>query len=273
MSSSTETNRRSSQSWRFPLSITVSIVIAACLAPLPCRAQHDPHHWPNRTGIVHLFEWPFEAVAAECEQFLAPAGYAAVQLSPVNEYAIAVGRAWWERYQPVSYSLERTRSGTGEQLRQTVQRCNRVGVRIYVDVVLNHMAAGGGWVNGTAGSTANVPARDYPAVPYQRSDFHRSCSIDSYNDAEQVRNCELVGLPDVNQTVLEVRDKQVRFLNALTEMGVAGFRVDAAKHMWPEDLREIYGRLVDLRVEEFGRDARPFIYQEVIDLGGEAVQK
>lgn len=252
------------------------LLLLLVAAVAPGRGQHDPHHQHNRTGIVHLFEWPHAAVAAECERFLAPAGYAAVQVSPVNENAIvwheSGQRPWWERYQPVSYRLL-TRSGDEAQFRAMVARCNAVGVRVYVDVVLNHMAAGGGWVNGTGGGHADVPAREYPAVPFRRRDFHKQCAINNYQDATEVRNCELVGLPDLNQTVAWVRDEQVAFLNGLIADGVAGFRVDAAKHMWPEHLRNVYGRLVDLRADWFGEGARPFIYQEVIDMGGEAVKK
>lgn len=53
-------------------------------------------------------------------------------------------------------------------------------------------------------------------------------------------------------------------------MGVAGFRVDAAKHMWPADIKAIEDKLKDLSTAHgFSRGSRPFIYQEVIDLGGE----
>ena len=38
-------------------------------------------------------------------------------------------------------------------------------------------------------------------------------------------------------------------MNSLIDMGVAGFRVDAAKHMWPGDLQAIYGKLKDVRTE------------------------
>lgn len=49
-------------------------------------------------------------------------------------------------------------------------------------------------------------------------------------------------------------------------------RIDAAKHMWPGDLSNIYNRLNNLNTEHgFASNTRPFIYQEVIDLGGEAV--
>jgi alpha-amylase len=36
------------------------------------------------------------------------------------------------------------------------------------------------------------------------------------------------------------------YLNDLIDIGVAGFRVDAAKHMWPEDISAIQDRLHDL---------------------------
>lgn len=51
-------------------------------------------------------------------------------------------------------------------------------------------------------------------------------------------------------------------------------RIDAAKHMWPGDLRIIYDRLNNLNTAHgFPANARPYIYQEVIDYGGEAVSR
>lgn len=43
-------------------------------------AQHDTHFWSNRDVIVHLFEWKWDDIAAECERFLAPNGFAGVQV-------------------------------------------------------------------------------------------------------------------------------------------------------------------------------------------------
>jgi alpha-amylase len=42
--------------------------------------QKDPNVASDRSAIVHLFEWKFNDVAAECERFLAPQGYAGVQV-------------------------------------------------------------------------------------------------------------------------------------------------------------------------------------------------
>jgi len=63
-------------------------------------------------------------------------------------------------------------------------------------------------------------------------------------------------------------------MNQLIEMGVAGFRVDAVKHMWPKDLYQIYSRLRSLNTAHgFAAGARAYIVQEVIDLGGEGISK
>ena len=44
--------------------------------------------------------------------------------------------------------------------------------------------------------------------------------------------------------------------------------------MWPMDLSAIYGRLKHLNTQfGFAESSRPFIYQEVIDLGGDAISK
>ena len=161
-----------------------------------------------------------------------------MQVSPVTENVIVSSRPWWERYQPISYSLT-TRSGNEAQFASMVKRCNAVGVRIYVDVVFNHMTGDHSNAVGTGGTTASTSSKSYPGVPYSSLDFHPSCAINNYGNVNQVRNCELVGLKDLDQSKSYVRDRIVDFLNKLISLGVAGFRVDAAKHMWPADLKVI----------------------------------
>ena len=73
------------------------------------------------TVFVHLFEWTWNDIAQECEDFLGPKGYFAVQISPPNEHRLLLGRPWYERYQPVSYKLT-SRSGTRQEFLQMLQR-------------------------------------------------------------------------------------------------------------------------------------------------------
>lgn len=238
-------------------------------------AQQDPHCIGGRDGIVHLFEWKWTDIAAECENFLGPYGFCGVQTSPANENRVVTdpNRPWWERYQPVSYKLQ-TRSGNEDEFKSMVQRCNAAGVRIYVDVVINHMTGSGGTGQGTGGSSYDANSLQFPGVPYGPTDFNdgSNChtsdlSIHNYQNPEEVRNCRLSGLLDLNAGKDYVQGKIAEYLNHLIDLGVTGFRVDAAKHMWPDDLKAIFGK-----VKNVGAGGRPFVYQEVIDQGGEPIK-
>uniref|UniRef100_A0A3P8XCE6 Alpha-amylase n=1 Tax=Esox lucius TaxID=8010 RepID=A0A3P8XCE6_ESOLU len=252
------------------------------LGLLQCQTHSKRQILQSSSTIVHLFEWRWNDIAEECGRYLAPNGFGAVQISPPSENVIVTQpwRPWWERYQPVSYNLC-SRSGTEQELRDMICKCNAVGVKIYADVVINHMCApdmGEGRRRSTCGSFFNASKREFPSVPYTASHFNDdkcptlSGNIETYQDIYQVRNCRLVGLLDLAQDQEHVRGRIVDYMNRLVDMGVAGFRVDACKHMWPEDLKNIYSKLHDLNATWFPHGSRPLIYQEVIDLGDEPVK-
>lgn len=212
--------------------------------------------------FIHLFEWPWPAVANECETQLGPKGFKAVQVSPPQEDIL--GAQWWTRYQPVSYSISQSRSGTGAEFIAMVNRCKAAGVDIYVDAVINHMTAGAGTgSNGTPYTKYN-----YPGL-YTQSDFHSSCSVNNYQSAANVQDCELVGLADLNTGSTPVQQKIADYLVGLAQLGVAGFRIDAAKHIQPVELNAILAK-VDQTLALHGKPL-PYFFAEVIDYGGEAV--
>jgi alpha-amylase len=211
----------------------------------------DPPPAGDRAAFVHLFEWPWASVARECEEFLGPAGYAAVQVSPPQEYPADVdGSPWWDRYQPVSYEIA-GRSGDRAAFQDMVRRCEAVGVQIYVDAVINHMA----WSHhglGVAGS--NYVEYDYPPL-YDDSHFHECrTSIQDYGNRSEVQSCELFGLPDLDTSQEYVQDQIAGYLVDLQSLGVAGFRIDAAKHI---DAGELDAALSVV-------DGEPFVFFEVI---------
>jgi hypothetical protein len=47
------------------------------------HAQGNPNCVQGRSVIVQLFEWKFNDIADECERFLAPKGFAGVQVSNI----------------------------------------------------------------------------------------------------------------------------------------------------------------------------------------------
>lgn len=50
----------------------------------PGFGQKDPNYVAGRVGMVHLFEWKWSDIARECETYLAPHGYAGVQVRQNN---------------------------------------------------------------------------------------------------------------------------------------------------------------------------------------------
>jgi alpha-amylase len=209
---------------------------------------------------VQLFEWSWSDVANECETFLGPKGFKSVQVSPPNEHI--TGYQWWTRYQPVTYNLT-SRSGDQSQFIDMVSRCKKVGVSIIVDAVINHMAAGSG--KGVAGSSYGN--RQYPY--YGPQDFHHdannlltNCQVTDYSNKYNVQYCDLVGLPDLCTGCDYVQGQIAQYINNIYSMGVAGIRIDAAKH---QDAGEMSGYLKRIPSDMF-------VNQEVIGSSGEAVQ-
>ncbi|WP_156760628.1 carbohydrate binding domain-containing protein [Microbacterium karelineae] len=249
--------------WRAALAVAGALAVAAPLAAAiaPAEEAQAAAPGPKDTTAV-LFQYTWDAIARECTDNLGPAGYGYVQTSPPQEHIL--GAPWWTSYQPVSYQLE-SRFGTEAEFQSMVDTCADAGVGVIADVVINHMTgqddAGIGW----AGSPYSH--YDYPGL-YSEWDFHdcrRDIQGSDYtNDRWAVQECNLVNLADLDTGSDYVRQQLAGYMNRLAGMGVAGFRVDAVKHISAEDLWGIWNRVQN-------RDDL-YLVQEVIGSPGEAVQ-
>jgi len=239
-----------------PLSAPAAAALALAAAATPALANTPVG---AASAFVHLFEWKWADVALECEQWLGPKGFTAVQVSPPNEHIS--GDAWWTRYQPVTYKLV-SRSGDEQAFKDMVQRCKKAGVGIYADAVINHIAAGSG--TGVAGGQYGNRATPI----YSQNDMHhdggdggKNCQVSNYQDKHNVQYCDLVGLPDLCTSCEYVQKTVAGYLNSMADIGIAGFRIDAAKHMDSGELGQLLSRV----------KSELFRFQEVISGGGEAV--
>jgi len=216
----------------------------------------------NGETFVHLFEWSWDDIAEECEQWLGPKGFKAVQISPPNEHN--QGDSWTVRYQPVSYSKLTSRSGNESQLSSMIARCKSVGVGIYADVVINQMAPRKGV--GVAGT--EFGDRTY-APDFGPDDFHhlpddktRNCGVHDYHNKTNIQSCDLLGMPDLCTGCERVQAAIASYVEKLQQLGIACFRVDAAKHMNAKDLSGTLSKI----------DSDLFRFLEVLKAPGEAVQ-
>jgi len=243
-----------------------ALLAAGSLAAAASASGEPPigHEWTvglttGGAAFVHLFEWSWADVAKECEDFLGPKGFTAVQISPPNDHI--QGGAWWTRYQPVTYNLT-SRSGDEAGFADMVRRCAKVGVGIYADAVINHIAAGGGV--SVAGSSYGNRASPI----YSQEDMHHdggnpgsNCQVNNYADKHNVQYCDLVGLPDLCTSCPRVQETIAAYLSRMADLGIAGIRIDAAKHQDAEELGKVLGRV----------KTELFVFQEVISGGGEGV--
>jgi alpha-amylase len=253
---------------------------AAVLAATGCSAAA-----PERrdTGIA-MFQWSWNAIADECG-VLGDAGVDWVLTSPPQEHVDgatagapgADGTEWWWSYQPTSYQVE-SRLGTRAEFAAMTAACAEAEVDVYADAVVNHMAgveSGTGWA-GTAFTHYEYPAPDGApqdgagpdgVVLYDRADFH-DCDrspdddIDGYTEPFVIQHCELENLADLATETPHVRATIGAYLADLLSLGVTGFRIDAAKHIDPDDLAAITAELPE---------GTPVI-SEVIRGAGEPVQ-
>jgi len=245
----------------------------------PTVNQGSQYENGQKGAIVELFGWPFDDIAEECE-FLGNAGYMAVKVFPASESILTFDTVengelnpWWFLYQPVSYRLH-SRMGDKKQFKNMIDTCRKHGVRVYSDAVINHMAGNGndmyadhrnnvgscvhwGPKAGSAGSpwwttgwqyennayTGIRPGLEFPSVPYTASDFHCERALNSWTDGNILNYGWLTGLTDLNTEKEYVQQRIADYITDMLSMGVSGIRVDAAKHISPLGLAQIFKKL------------------------------
>lgn len=206
----------------------------------------------SKDVTVTLFQWSFDSIAKECHDFLGPAGFGLVEISPPQEHIL--GPQWWTSYQPISYEIK-GRLGDEEAMKRMIKACHEANVKVIADAVINHMAAGDG---------SSHKKYHYENL-YVDDDFHslRMPIGDDYGNRDKVQNGELVSLSDLDTSSERVQDRIADYLKRLIELGVDGFRIDAAKHIAAKDLAAIKRKVNNDRI---------FWVGEVIYGAGEAVQ-
>ncbi len=235
------------------------MLLAAAISAAMLSGSAYAANYESEMVIVHPFQWSYDSIAKECTEYLGPAGVDGVQISQPAEHK-NMTENWWAVYQPVNFKNFTTMTGNEAQLRNMIKKCNDAGVKVFADAVFNQRASGSG--NGLGGSSYGH-GQGYQDG-FDGSDFRTGCTISDYKDANNVRTCQLSGMPDTRTDNPSTQEKIADFLASLMDMGVYGFRVDAAKHMGYNDIEAI------MQKTEAKANRRPPIYMEVIGNGAEA---
>ncbi|MDZ8239846.1 MAG: alpha-amylase family glycosyl hydrolase [Nostoc sp. ChiQUE01a] len=205
----------------------VLVICVICIFPIKALAAEKP------TAIFHAFNHGYTDIEKfVCE--IAKQGYSHIQIPPAQKSNPAP--EWWARYQPVDYSIIEGK-GSLFNLKKLINQAHSCNVKVIADVVFNHMANLGG----------DDDFEDLTKFPgLSVSDFNsdsnlsgkKPCSI-NYSDGNRNSeiNCWLGGLPDLMFTS-NVKTIQKAHLKKLLDLGINGFRFDAAKHMPADVIKE-----------------------------------
>ena len=239
--------------------------------------QDNKYENGQKGVIVELFGWPYDDIKEECE-FLGNSGYLGVKISPPNEAILTYDieeqgelNPWWYFLQPVSYKLE-SRLGNKIQLKHMINECRSNNIRIYSQIVINHMTGNGndmyeihkngncslwGAKTGSGGSpfwttkgryennlyTGNIPVIEFPSVPYFASDFHCFLNFNDNRNTYELNYHWIGDLIDLNTEKEYVQQRISDFITDLISLGISGISIVNARHISPNNYASIFNKL------------------------------
>ncbi|MCF7908599.1 MAG: alpha-amylase [Candidatus Omnitrophica bacterium] len=198
--------------------------------------------------ILHAFNWKFKEIEKQAKE-ISSFGYSAILISPPT---FSQGKEWFYRYQPLDYRVIFSPLGNLQELTSLIQTLKKNNLKIYIDVVFNHMAH-------RRDDNLDFPGKDildqYQQDPvFARNRLYGDLSKDIFS-AEDFSHKTDTGLSDLDPDSQRVISAQKEYLRALKKIGADGFRIDAAKHMSIEHIKKVF-------TEEITRGL--YIFAEII---------
>lgn len=263
----------------------------------------------NEGKILQAWNWSYENVIANLET-VAEQGFTTIQVSPPNEIKMATKgikvcepavngvapNGWWMFYQPAGFQLNESEDnalGTEAEFVKMCEEANKLGVKIIVDAVINHMGTDddhtGLYTNTSEDPMDHVNPRawEFEKEIIEAKAFHspwvdmtyKENYWDGYSDydieEDLTQHCTS-GLPDLDTSTKVVQDAIYDYLEELILAGADGFRFDAAKHIetkydtyfasdfWENTLIKLRADYPDEEIYAYGEilnkcgDGRPF---------------
>jgi len=180
--------------------------------------------------ILHAWNWSMNTIEDHLEE-IAIAGFSTVQISPMQPqkdyFGIGIWSSqWWKLYQPLGFSIatENHSLGTKADLESLTNAANEYGIKIIVDVVVNHLAGGNN-------ETLNENVLNFEEAIYNQNLIRKNNGFVSDSSVVAVTRGALGGFPDLQTESDVVQERVLSLLKEYVDVGVVGFRFDAAKHI------------------------------------------
>ena len=190
---------------------------------------------------LHAFNWTYREIMINLEN-IRNAGFKNVLTMPVQEPKSG-GSAWWAFYQPLSFSVgDNSALGNSEDLKALCAEAEKYGICILADIVVNHMATTDDEGKEADGTPMVSPAvREYEPKLYDNRNedvdgigltFHHNKT--AQGSGADTQYYAYGNLPDLNTANPYVQERVLSLLKECIDLGVDGFRFDAAKHVETE---------------------------------------
>lgn len=156
-------------------------------------------------------------------------GVTAIWITPVYLNQAKGYHGYWA----IDFAQVDTHLGDLKKLKELVDKAHQRGLKVLLDVVVNHTG------------------QDHPWVKERPDWYHQEGNINNWNNQEEVERGSLMGLPDLAVEKPEVG--QYLLDNALfwvAATGVDGFRLDTVRHV-PKDYWQRYVAAIKARYPDF----------------------
>ncbi len=184
-------------------------------------------------------------------------GFSAVWVSPpfVQDF-VHGGSASYHGYSITDFTKIDPHWGTNLEFKAFTDCAHRLGIKVVLDIVVNHTADIIGYANArgfntTPNTSAYIPEGDetikYPAFLNDLTNYHNMGNISNWGSKTEYQNGDFGGLDDIKTENQAVVDGFASVYSMwVNDYGVDGFRIDTAKHVddqffnkwWPKMLSQ-----------------------------------
>lgn len=156
----------------------------------------------------------------------------------------------YHKYDVTDYRNIDPEYGTLADFKKFVQEAHQHNIKVVIDLIINHTSSEHPWFK-SAASGKNSPYRDYyvwadkdsvaaqlakKEISFDSDNIRQWHAVNGDTTAEHYYGFFYGGMPDLNYDNPKVREEIYDIGKFwLQEMDVDGFRLDAAKHIYPDD--------------------------------------
>ncbi len=267
--------------------LTSIFILCACepahtnssISPIDFDGDGYIDQMPAKTtdgNIFHAFCWKYSDITANLPS-IAEASFKSVQISPVQQPKNG-GATWWSFYQPLSFSIaDNSTLGSKEDLKTLCQEADKYGISIIADIVFNHLAnIDDDHLENDGTPTVSPDVEAYEPEIYanrnasgDQATFHHNKNAAGSGAITQYY--AYGNLPDLNTANPVVQARSLDLLKECIDVGIDGFRLDAAKHIEtptdPQYASDFFPNVISAAKEYYKTKTNHdlYVYGEILD--------